>query len=612
MDLNYARDTTSGDEGLELVARVKALDPHLPVVVMTAWSTVSLAVATMREGVGDFVQKPWENARLLETVRTQVMAGRRRRRAQRLEADARDVQRRLLGIPAPPVPGYDVRGLAARGRARRRLLARGRVAGRPPGRRHRGRLGKGTPAALLMASVKASLEELVAADLAPRALCARLARTLAPRLGPDRFVSLVYAVLDPARGTLAYANAGHPAPVLLAGRGGRRLKRGGPVLGVVAEADYEEGLLALHRGDRLVLVTDGITEATSRTDAELGDEGLLAGLRETRALTAADAAPRVLELAAGSPPSGLADDAHGCRGGRDRPAIIEPSAASAHGHPVPPVVAGGSRSRRPGGARPRRNRRLGGRRGPRGPPGCRSPRRSAPTVLVFTRTDCPISNRYAPELQRLGRRFRGRGVTFRLVYPDPAETPAAIREHARAFGLGTDVLRDPRHALVRLAGATVTPEAAVFVAGPSGPRLVYRGRIDDRAVDLGRARPSRARGISRTCWTRSPRAAPPSARPPRWAASSPSLGEGARAARAFQGRPRRRRFLALACGRARTEDVPPARARARSRRRRSRSTVTSRPSSCETARPAIGRARPGPSACSPTRTCAGARSRSRA
>jgi len=311
MDLNYARDTTSGDEGLELVARVKALDPHLPVVVMTAWSTVSLAVATMREGVGDFVQKPWENARLLETIRAVVATGRRRRRAQRLEADARDVQQRLLGIPAPRVPGYDV-SVAWR-------LAEGlggdcsHVAALSDGRLAvaiADVCGKGTPAALLMASVKASLEELVAADPAPRALCARLARTLAPRLGPDRFVSLVYAVLDPARGTLAYANAGHPAPVLIRPDGGvRRLKRGGPVLGVVAEADYEEGLLALSRGDRLVLVTDGITEATSRTDAELGDEGLIAGLRETRTLAAAEAAPRVLELAGRFAAEGLADDA---------------------------------------------------------------------------------------------------------------------------------------------------------------------------------------------------------------------------------------------------------------------------------------------------------------
>jgi AhpC/TSA family len=112
-----------------------------------------------------------------------------------------------------------------------------------------------------------------------------------------------------------------------------------------------------------------------------------------------------------------------------------------------------------------------------------------PTVLVFTGTECPISNRYAPELRRLGQRFGERGVAFRLVYVDPAETPAAIREHARAYGLGADALRDPRHELVRLVGATVTPEVAVFAADPAGPRLVYRGRIDDRSVDFGRARP---------------------------------------------------------------------------------------------------------------------------
>jgi hypothetical protein len=111
-----------------------------------------------------------------------------------------------------------------------------------------------------------------------------------------------------------------------------------------------------------------------------------------------------------------------------------------------------------------------------------------PTVLVFTRTDCPISNRYAPELRRLGRTYGPRGVAFRLVYVDAAETVPAIREHLRAYGLGPGALRDPQHALVRLAGATVTPEAAVFVPDPAGPRLVYRGRIDDRAVDLGRVR----------------------------------------------------------------------------------------------------------------------------
>jgi hypothetical protein len=113
-----------------------------------------------------------------------------------------------------------------------------------------------------------------------------------------------------------------------------------------------------------------------------------------------------------------------------------------------------------------------------------------PLVLVFTRTDCPLSNRYAPELRRLRERFGPRGIAFRLVYADASETAPAITRHLRAFGQGTGALRDPEHELVRLAGATVTPEAAVFVAGASGPRLVYRGRIDDRAVDLGRSRPA--------------------------------------------------------------------------------------------------------------------------
>jgi thiol-disulfide isomerase/thioredoxin len=118
------------------------------------------------------------------------------------------------------------------------------------------------------------------------------------------------------------------------------------------------------------------------------------------------------------------------------------------------------------------------------------PLRAGPLVLVFTATDCPLSNRYAPELRRLREKFSGHGVSFRLVYADPAETAAKVRSHLRAFAPGQDALRDPAHELVRLTGATVTPEAAVLVASAAGPRLVYRGRIDDRAVDLGRIRPA--------------------------------------------------------------------------------------------------------------------------
>ena len=87
LDLNYARDTTTGREGLELVSELQALDPTLPAVVMTAWGSVDKAVEAMRRGARDFIEKPWDNARLLATLRTQVELGRALRRARRLEGE---------------------------------------------------------------------------------------------------------------------------------------------------------------------------------------------------------------------------------------------------------------------------------------------------------------------------------------------------------------------------------------------------------------------------------------------------------------------------------------------------------------------------------------------
>jgi DNA-binding NtrC family response regulator len=89
IDLNYARDTTSGQEGLDLLSRVRTLDSTLPVVVMTAWGSLELAVEAMRRGAKDFVQKPWENARLLAILKTQIELARALRRSQRLEAENR-------------------------------------------------------------------------------------------------------------------------------------------------------------------------------------------------------------------------------------------------------------------------------------------------------------------------------------------------------------------------------------------------------------------------------------------------------------------------------------------------------------------------------------------
>jgi len=89
IDLNYTRDTTSGQEGLDLVARIRQFDAQLPIVVMTAWGNIELAVEAMRRGASDFVQKPWENARLVSILRTQLDLHRSRKHAQWLEAENR-------------------------------------------------------------------------------------------------------------------------------------------------------------------------------------------------------------------------------------------------------------------------------------------------------------------------------------------------------------------------------------------------------------------------------------------------------------------------------------------------------------------------------------------
>lgn len=110
---------------------------------------------------------------------------------------------------------------------------------------------------------------------------------------------------------------------------------------------------------------------------------------------------------------------------------------------------------------------------------------SKATVFVFIRSDCPISNRYAPEVRRLYEKFAPRGVTFWLVYPDPNEAPGSIRRHLKEYEYPAGALRDPSHSLVTLTGVKVTPEAAVFVGAG---KMVYHGRIDDLYVDFGKAR----------------------------------------------------------------------------------------------------------------------------
>jgi AhpC/TSA family len=108
-------------------------------------------------------------------------------------------------------------------------------------------------------------------------------------------------------------------------------------------------------------------------------------------------------------------------------------------------------------------------------------------VFIFVRTDCPISNRYAPELIRLSHEFTARGAAFFIVYADPSESSEAIERNIQQYGFPGQAIRDPSHSLVRRAKATITPESAVFSAEG---KLLYHGRIDNRYLEPGKAMPS--------------------------------------------------------------------------------------------------------------------------
>ena len=114
-------------------------------------------------------------------------------------------------------------------------------------------------------------------------------------------------------------------------------------------------------------------------------------------------------------------------------------------------------------------------------------------VLFFIASDCPISNRYLPEMQRIESKFAAQHVVFWFVYPNFGETSEAVRRHEAAYGAEGHILLDPHHKLVAITHAKVTPESAVIVPEHRGAetfRTVYHGRIDDRYLEIGRERPA--------------------------------------------------------------------------------------------------------------------------
>lgn len=304
MDLNYARDTTSGQEGLDLVARVQEIDRTLPIVVMTAWSSVPVAVEAMRRGVRDFVEKPWNNDAVVRTLHQQVNVAREERRqillAEQEAALARETELGLLPREIPQMPGYEICGAWQPAStlggdyfdARKlddRLLALS-IADVS---------GKGTSAALLVSNLQAAVRASSSADVPPCELCRGVNKLMRSNLGQDRFVTFFYAVLDAPARRLAYCNAGHNAPVLIrAGGSVERLHCGGLVLGLAVEAPYEQDTVELDPGDRLLLFTDGLTEANNAEGEEFGEERLIQTAVENRGLDANTLEEKLLASAA--------------------------------------------------------------------------------------------------------------------------------------------------------------------------------------------------------------------------------------------------------------------------------------------------------------------------
>ena len=110
-------------------------------------------------------------------------------------------------------------------------------------------------------------------------------------------------------------------------------------------------------------------------------------------------------------------------------------------------------------------------------------------VLIFAASDCPICNRYVPEVARLNHEFSSHGVRIWWVFPNPEDTASVIAQHNRDFAITEREVLDTRQTLVHLAHITITPEAAIFRVDGEGMHEIYRGRVDDRYLAIGRERP---------------------------------------------------------------------------------------------------------------------------
>lgn len=280
VDMNYQRDSTSGIEGLELIGSLRQLDPTIPIIALTAWGNVDLAVSAMRNGASDFIEKPWRNDALLEKVHSLVRHGQQARSSRRVfeyeRQDAQQLQTRIVPRRHLQTNGVELFGES---------IPAGVVGGdyfgvwQPTSDMLHFCVadvsGKGTPGALIAAMLYASVSTLSSSSNNPEMVLSQVEATLRSQLGEGHYVTIFYGVLDVRSRMLHYVNAGHCPPILCRRNGAcESLGPTRPVLGFMLGDGFDAQRLTLENGDRLLLYTDGVSEAVNDSGEEFGPERL--------------------------------------------------------------------------------------------------------------------------------------------------------------------------------------------------------------------------------------------------------------------------------------------------------------------------------------------------
>jgi len=295
VDLNYTRDTTSGAEGMDLLSSLEQQGNHTPVMVMTAWSSFDLAVEAMRRGACDFIQKPWDNERLLAAIRKQAESERRRKSELEIAANVQQklFPRKLRLLRTVDYAGQCVSAKEVGGDYYDFL----EITDHSLGFVLADVSGKGVPAALLMANLQATFRnQAPGALLRPSDVLQTVNRHFYESTAAERFATLFFGIYDDGTRRIRYVNCAHVSPLLLRASGQLvKLEATATMLGAFARWTCREAAIDLGRGDALVLYSDGVTEAGIEEGEEFGERRLEQVVRENAGAPAATLVQRVID-----------------------------------------------------------------------------------------------------------------------------------------------------------------------------------------------------------------------------------------------------------------------------------------------------------------------------